>query len=289
MDITIRMARADDQGPIEAFTTDTFEWGDYVHESWLRWLATPNLNLLVAVDNDDTPIATSAARMLSATEGWLQGTRVRPDWRRIGVAQALAEHQRIWVRDAGGQVLRLCVEAENRPARAQVESDGYRPDCTWIEGSGPAVSTRPVPATNGGSRTKVNAPLSRAATADAVPALMSWSSGDLYRAARAMFAVDWTWRRLTEGDLVAAAEQGALWTGPTGWAIAAANGNDLEVAWMETRPEDANDFVRGLLAIASEEHATRVKIVAPDLPWVRSAFEKPGLNIAGLVVYGKPL
>ena len=40
-----------------------------------------------------------------------------------------------WAKDHGAQIVRLVVEEENRPARAQVEKLGYRNTCVWILGS----------------------------------------------------------------------------------------------------------------------------------------------------------
>ncbi|NOX23967.1 MAG: GNAT family N-acetyltransferase [Actinobacteria bacterium] len=289
MEYTIRDGRADDHDRIEEFTTNTFKWGDYVHDKWHEWLTSPGVNVLVAADAEDHPVGTSVCIMMSDTEAWLQGSRVHPDWRRIGVAGSLAERHKVWARDRGSYVLRLCIEKWNEPAHGQVTRDGYRPISDWIEGFGSVSSRLPSVVGNGDTRAKALEALVRGTTNDVQPAIMSWSSGELYRPARAMFTVDWKWRRLTEDDLAKAARQEALWVGRTGWAIAALDNTTLEVAWFDTRPEDAPDFVRSLLEIAVGEEATDVKIMAPDLPWVRSAFEAAGLEIADMTVYGLTL
>ncbi len=289
MEYTIRDGRADDHDRIEEFTTNTFKWGDYVHDKWHEWLTSPGVNVLVAADAEDHPVGTSVCIMMSDTEAWLQGSRVHPDWRRIGVAGSLAERHKMWARDQGSYVLRLCIEKWNEPAHGQVTRDGYRPISDWIEGFGSVSNDSPSVVGNGGVRAKALEALIRGTTNDVQPAIMSWSSGELYRPARAMFTVDWKWRRLTEDDLAKAARQEALWVGRMGWAIAALDNTTLEVAWFDTRPEDAPDFVRSLLEIAVGEEATDVKIMAPDLPWVRSAFEGAGLEIADMVVYGLTL
>ena len=49
MTYEVRLGRPDDHEGIGAFTTDTFEWGDYVADSFLGWLEDPTVEVLVAV------------------------------------------------------------------------------------------------------------------------------------------------------------------------------------------------------------------------------------------------
>ena len=50
MTFTVRLARPEDVPSIIPWTTDTFEWGDYVADALPHWLASDNGAVMVAAD-----------------------------------------------------------------------------------------------------------------------------------------------------------------------------------------------------------------------------------------------
>ena len=152
MAYTIRPARPEDKTAITAFADDTFEWGDYIIEAFDDWVADASGVVVVAVDADDKAIALSRLGLQSATEAWLQGVRVRRDWRRQGVASALTDHLGRWALENGCRVMRLAVEAENTAARSQ--GPRFRFSSCRRLGAGHEVDRRSLPgscgATGGG-------------------------------------------------------------------------------------------------------------------------------------------
>jgi GNAT superfamily N-acetyltransferase len=285
MELTIRAARTADREAIAAFATNTFSWGDYVPEALDRWIADAAGAVLVAVDDADTPVAVARAGMLSPTEAWLQGARVHPDHRRRGIASRLGEALLDWARRRGALVARLAIEDWNEPARAQVEAVGMR------RVAGFARASRRVDAAglrldgNGGRRARAGVRFRPAPAAEAEAALVSWSSSPLSREVRGLFAVRWTWRRLSLDDLRAAAAGDALWTAAGGWAIAAVDEEALEVGWCDTTAEGAPDFARALVDLADDRGATEVHAMVPDVAWLTAAFERAGYEVDRIGVY----
>lgn len=285
MDYRIRPARDTDRNAIAAFTTETFAWGDYVADVFPEWVNDPDGHLVVAVADDDTPVGMSRGTLLSPTEFWLQGARVREDWRRRGIAGAMGEALIAWAQGRGARVSRLLVEDWNEPARLQVMRVGLRPVAEMLRGDRTVGAASPLPAGNGGRRVPALEQLTRANSAEAEPAFMSWSAGPLGRAARGLFPLGWSFRRLTTDDLAQAARHEALWAARSGWAIGARNGDTFEVAWLETRQEDAVDLIRALVDLAPGNGAERITLWVPAIDWAASAARRAGFELHAMTVF----
>jgi ribosomal protein S18 acetylase RimI-like enzyme len=89
--VTVRPARADDKDAVLAFTQKTWDWGDYIHHVWDDWLNAPDGELVVA-EMSGQPVAIAMTTIIGPGEGWLQGLRVHPEYRRHGLARDLTEH-----------------------------------------------------------------------------------------------------------------------------------------------------------------------------------------------------
>ena len=285
MDYTIRPARTEDRNSISSFTEATFEWGDYVAASFDEWLEDPEALLVVAADSDDRAIAMSRCSMVSRNEAWLQGARVHPDWRRRGIAGAMARTMTGWAKDQKAQILRLAIEDWNEAAIKQVEHDGFGRRSSWVLASRSVGAASPVPSGNGGRRVSALEQLNRAHSSDSESAFMVWSAGPLAREARGLFAVRWIWRRLVSLDLVNAAKGNALWTARSGWVMASRDEERLEVGWLDTRREDATELMRALVDLAATEGADRLDVTMPGVPWLTQAARQAGCEITPLAVY----
>lgn len=282
---TIRPAQASDHEYIASWTTATFTWGDYVADGFADWLAEENSHLFVA-DIDGRAVAMGRIRMVSPTEAWSNAMRVHPDHRRLGLGTAVGDAMWRWAKEAGARVIRLGVEDWNDAARAQVTKAGFRPMGEWLWARRGVGDSSPVPEGNGGVRVKGAEALRLAHSAEAEPALLSWSLGELSRAAHGLAPTGWTWQRLRIDRLVEAARSRALWEGRTGWAIAELDGDRFYVDWIETTPEDARAMVRALVERAADSGADTMRAMIPDVDWLVRAMRRAGFEMGGITVFG---
>lgn len=110
--IEVRPARAEDKDTVLAFCAHTWEWGDYIEHVWDEWLHDPTGQLLVAVI-DERPVGVTHIRMLNATDAWLEGMRVDPDYRNQGIAKALNTASLEEAMRRGATNARLATESTN--------------------------------------------------------------------------------------------------------------------------------------------------------------------------------
>ncbi len=84
----VRSARPEDKDIVLAFCTHTWDWGDYIDRVWDEWRLDSQGELFVAV-TDGQPTGVAHLRMVNATDAWLEGLRVDPNYRQQGIAKAL--------------------------------------------------------------------------------------------------------------------------------------------------------------------------------------------------------
>lgn len=288
-EIRLRPARPDDKPVVVDFTTNTFAWGDYIERLYDAWLDDPAVHVVAAVDPDDVPVGLGRAALLSPQEAWVAALRVRTERRRQGIASAVTNHLTQWAKDAGAQVARMIVEGWNEPSQALAESCGFRRTGEWQMADRPTGAASPVSSGNGGRRVAAAEKLRPAPSSEAEPAFVAWSGGDLARAARGLYAIGWTWRRLGAEDLAEAATRHALWEARTGWALAAVERDTFRVSWLHTGPEDSHDLIRALIDQAEEEGADRLEVMSPEVPWLTRSLRRLGLELHPLALYARPL
>lgn len=286
-DFSIRPARAADHEYLASWTENTFTWGDYVADRFPSWLDEPDAAVFVA-DVDDRPVAMGRIHMVSEHEAWSNAMRVHPEFRRLGLGSAVGDALWDWARGRA-RVVRLAVEDWNDPARGQVMKAGFRPAGDWFWARRGVGDSSPVPEGNGGVRVKGAEALKPAHSAEAEPALLSWSTGELARAAHGLFATGWTWRRLAVGDLVEAARGRSLWEGRAGWALGEMVDDMFAVHWLETTPQDVRPMVRALVERAADSGADTIRAMIPDVSWLLQAFRRAGFETNGITVFGMAL
>ena len=128
--IVVRRAQAADRDAVLAFATLTWDGWDYIPHAWPVWLAADDGVLLVAtvgasaggeaardaegeVLTEGQPIAISRVALLSPAEGWVEGIRVDPRVRGLGVATDLQTAELHWLAVHGPQITRYATGARN--------------------------------------------------------------------------------------------------------------------------------------------------------------------------------
>ena len=288
--MTIRPARPDDKSAIATFTTDTFEWGDYVADAFDAWMEDPDGQILIAATDEDEAVGLARVAMLSPTEAWAQAARVHPDHRRRGVGRRLTEAGEAWADRRGAVVMRLVTEDWNEAAQHQVERSGYRIVAKW--GMAQRAVGRSVPAIpgNGGRRAPVEERLRPSSIHEVEPAFFAWSTGDLINAGHGLYpAVGWMWRQLTLDDIHQAARSRSLWDCPAGWLIGTIEEDLWWVPWIATGPEDAYRLMKAAIELAGEQGAERLRMLFPQTEWLLQAVRRAGMEFHPLLMYEKAL
>ncbi len=288
--VTIRPALPSDREAIVEFTRDTFEWGDYIADEFDGWLDRDDTLVVVAIGDDEQAIALATARMISPSEAWFHAARVHPDYRGRGVAAEISVALRAWAGERGATVGRLLVEDWNEASIRHVEKTGRRRVASMVRCAKSVGDASPSPDGNGGNRVPSRLRSRPAHAAEAQPAFASWSVGELGRASRGLFAVGWTFRRLTIEDLIAAARGSAFWEIGAGWALAStAPDARFEVSWLETREEDVGDLLRSLVDSAIGSGSESIIVWIADVSWAVRAARRLGFETSVMHVYASAL
>ncbi len=130
--LIVRTARADDKESIVAFCQNTFRWGDYIPRVWDNWLGDSRGQILVA-EQDHQPVGMLHVAFLDDGIAWLEGMRVHPDHRRIGLASAMDAYGRAFARERGCRAARLVTGMSNLASQGTLDAVGYRRVATFNE------------------------------------------------------------------------------------------------------------------------------------------------------------
>lgn len=268
MTITYRPAQPQDKEAVLAFTKNTWPWGDYIAWVWDDWLARPQAELSVA-DSAGQPVAVAMASLLSPTEGWLQGLRVHPAFRRQGIADGMTDYQLHWLRERQAVFVRLGVYASNPATQTLAPRAGFRRLATFsILPRAAALPDAPGPLPT------------RLTDADAADAWRLLRRSTVYRAAAGLYATDWMFHTLTEAKLALEIAQGAvlgLRGQNGGWSALAITATDAEaetllIGYVDGEAGPLAELPGALARWARQSGLEKVLAMLPPAPEVLSMF-----------------
>ena len=96
---------------ILSFCKDTFSWGDYIHEVWNSWVK--DGGLVVYEDNKTAIAMCHAVKYESEGMLWIEGIRVKEEYRKKGIAIQLVKHFEKIAKDSGILQANMLIETEN--------------------------------------------------------------------------------------------------------------------------------------------------------------------------------
>ncbi|HUR17181.1 MAG TPA: GNAT family N-acetyltransferase [Candidatus Limnocylindrales bacterium] len=141
--LVVRRAREDDRDAVLSFATRTWHDWDYIPHAWPIWLEAKDGAFLVGTvgepadvspaslqDAEGNPLAVgqvvaiTRVAMVSRTEAWLEGIRVDPRVRGMGVASDLQIAELHWVAGQDAQMLRYATGSNNEGSHRLGARDG---------------------------------------------------------------------------------------------------------------------------------------------------------------------
>ncbi len=180
----LRPACPEDRSGMEAVCGTIWDGEDYIPEVWDEWLADPDGELTVA-ELDGRVVGLAKLSRTADGEWWLEGLRVHPAYRRLGLARRIQARQIEVARQSGAEVLRFATASYNRPVHRNAARDGFSRVAEFhLYGAEPLPGPFPL-------RTLGPADL------DATWALVEGSP--VWRAADGLYEVRWRWLKLTKG------------------------------------------------------------------------------------------
>ncbi len=281
-----RPATHDDIDEITSFTTDTFEWGDYVPQMVGEWIDDPAGAVVVAKDESGI-VGLARVILVSPTEAWSHAARIRPDRRGEGVAGQLADVLLDWARNHGALIARLLIEDDNEASIRQVTKKGLRRVATAVKARRAIGEATPNPEGNGGRRGPPELTARPGTAADACMLAAAWSSSPCGRPLRGLIAEGWRFHTLTESDLVEVARDGGLWEIGSSWAVTRQDETMFDVSLLDTDANDAFDTIGALVDLANERGSEAFSMWLADIDWLIQAARRAGCDVFthGIWVY----
>jgi len=127
--IHIRSPITSDKEKILAFCTDTFSWGDYIHEVYDSWMYEGQL--IILEDNGEPIGMCHGIEYVDENILWIEGIRIRPDQRKKGFAANLVLYLENKAKKHGITNGSMLIESENIPSLNLAKKLVYKIQAQW--------------------------------------------------------------------------------------------------------------------------------------------------------------
>lgn len=277
--LRIRQATHQDLEQVQEFTKNTFSWGDYLPRVWGRWVDSAHGHLLVAESNGQL-VGTVRVCYLGNAEAWLEGVRVRHEFRNRGIASCLvqAAHERAIRKKC--RVIRLETFVHNTPAHRVFEKFGY---LRLVQYTGLEIKAQ---------RGELNS-VRAAKLADAEACWDLWQHSWLKRYTHGIVPADfgWRWWEFTPERLMGAIRGERVWVTPSNKTVrgfmVTRQDDSFDATVLSGTPRAATTLFEAAKTLAANAEQESVYWLAPDTApakkWAAQAGFTP--DEEGLLVY----
>jgi len=265
----IRPARPEDRADVEALCAQIWGGEDYIPQVWEKWLADPEGEFSV-VELDGRVVALAKLSYVADDEWWLEGMRVHPNYRRLGVSRLLQAHQLQVAERLGVGVVRFATASSNRPIHRNALRDGFQRVAEFWYCRADAL---PGP--------QALRPLG---PEDLETAWSLIADSPIRQASGGLYEVWWQWRRLTKDRLAAHIAAGEVWGVDLDGKLAAlaivpaGPGEEyLSVGYLDGTPEGLRALAWGLRLLAYQRGYPGVWVLSVDSPALLEALRSAGI------------
>lgn len=270
-DLCIRPARPEDRAAMERICAHTWDSGDYIQEIWDDWLAGEDGLLLVA-ELGGQVVSLNKVTIQPAGQIWLEGMRVDPEYRGRGIASRCLDWNLAFARERGARVVRLATGSHNTAVHLMTARVGMDHVGTYI-----LRTAEPLP---GGLRPAIPG------TEMAGPVAALLENGPVLAKTRCLYSADWAWQELSARRLVELLDSGQVVARVDGSGNLAAvvtmhhhaGDDEMWIGVAEGQPQAVADLAMAIRAEAAAVGVARVRIMLPELPWLREAFQTAGFG-----------
>jgi GNAT superfamily N-acetyltransferase len=281
---TIRPAQPEDRPGMEALCAQIWDGEDYVPSVWDEWLADPQGELTV-VTLEGQVVALGKLTRLAEDEWWMEGLRVDPDYRRLGIARLLQAHQLALAEQIGDGILRFGTASNNQTIHRSAARDGFH---RVAEFSYYKSNALPGPSS------------ARLLTPDEEEDVWKLIAGSPIReAAAGLYELDWRWMKLTRDRLAAHLAAGEVWGIDWQEQLAALailpvdpERENLSVAYLDGNLEAITTLVWILRSHADRQGLPMLRVRPPSYPPLEDAIEAAGISTSlevRLWIFERPL
>jgi GNAT superfamily N-acetyltransferase len=279
--LTIRLARPDDRADVERICAATWDWGDYVPEAWDHWLAEQaraqagdfeDTGVVLAGEWAGRMVALSRIRHQTPEQIWLEAMRVEPEYRRRGIAGEFLSHSLAYARQKRAKVVRLGTSERNTPVHIMTDRTGMVRAGSYVLWNAEALLASPLPVV--------------LSTDHAVQVWAFLDESPVLAHTKGLYSSAWNWQELSPQRVAQFLDQRAMVakTAVDGQLLAVATtyleseGKVLWVGFVDGESQAVGQLAGEIRAHAAQAGADRVRIMLPDVGWLREAWGAAGYS-----------
>jgi N-acetylglutamate synthase-like GNAT family acetyltransferase len=293
--LKIRRAQQNDKDEVLKFCVNTFDWGDYIHHVWDSWYSDPNGQLIIAeYESEEYIKQLNTGRKSSTTVAvshvhlcpnrkmiWLEGIRIRSDYRRRHVATELIKKMLEYGIEQSTEESAAIVSANNVRSQLLMQSNGFVKVSKWNYFSG--HKTHNSLSTNG---TKIRI----ADLEDSNSIFKYLKSSEIFKLSGESYVDMWRWypldfttlHHLIANKIVLIAEN----VDSTIIGVVVVNkydGEQFQILYFDTNANQPSVlkhlviYAINLDYLKIKEHE-RLQIFSPKVPFVHSVMKYIGIN-----------